>query len=64
VLRAAPLFVWRDPKGVPWCDVIRESARKEFEAARRVRQTLLRRCVWQLLCVQPHAGRRRLPPGF
>jgi hypothetical protein len=37
VLRASPLFVWRDAKGVPWCDVIRESARKEFDAARRAR---------------------------
>jgi hypothetical protein len=35
VLRASPLFVWRDDKGVQWRDTLRQSARKEFEAARR-----------------------------
>ena len=31
VIRASVLFVWRDTKGRVWKDVIRESARKEFE---------------------------------
>jgi hypothetical protein len=35
VLRASALFVWRDEHGRPWRDVIRASARAEFEAARR-----------------------------
>lgn len=34
VWRASFLFVWRNEKGEEWRDVIRESARKEFEAAR------------------------------
>jgi hypothetical protein len=48
VLRASPLFVWRDDKGVPWRDTLRQSARKEFEAARRAPRApaalLLPRC--------------------
>jgi hypothetical protein len=35
VLRASNLFVWRDEHGRVWRDVIRASARAEFEAARR-----------------------------
>lgn len=34
VLRAARFFAWADPRGVPWRDVLRENARREFEAAR------------------------------
>ncbi|GIL87430.1 hypothetical protein Vretifemale_15542, partial [Volvox reticuliferus] len=34
ILRYSNLFVWRDDKGRLWRDVIRDSARKEFEAAR------------------------------
>jgi hypothetical protein len=34
VLRCSTLFVWRDDQGRPWRDVIRSSARKEFEDAR------------------------------
>tara|TARA_B100000482_G_scaffold3050_1_gene2817 strand:- start:57 stop:335 length:279 start_codon:yes stop_codon:yes gene_type:complete len=34
VWRASFLFVWKNEKGEEWRDVIRESARKEFEAAR------------------------------
>jgi len=34
VWRASFLFVWRNEKGEEWRDVIRESARKEFEASR------------------------------
>ncbi|KXZ45344.1 hypothetical protein GPECTOR_56g441 [Gonium pectorale] len=34
ILRYSNLFVWRDEKGRLWRDVIRDSARKEFEAAR------------------------------
>lgn len=34
MLRASLLFVWRDERGDTWRDVIRRSARGEFEAAR------------------------------
>ncbi|GLC39423.1 hypothetical protein PLESTM_000896000 [Pleodorina starrii] len=34
ILRYSNLFVWRDDKGRLWRDIIRDSARKEFEAAR------------------------------
>ncbi|CAL54420.1 Complex 1 LYR protein [Ostreococcus tauri] len=37
VIRASVFFVWRDERGRQWRDVIRESARKEFEAGRRER---------------------------
>jgi hypothetical protein len=42
VLRASPLFVWRNEAGVPWRDVIRDSARTEFNAARRAQRTRAR----------------------
>lgn len=35
VLRYSNLFVWKDEHGRMWKDVIRASARQEFEAARR-----------------------------
>ncbi|KAF8060016.1 hypothetical protein HT031_004954 [Scenedesmus sp. PABB004] len=35
VLRYSRLFVWRDEHGRRWRDVLRASARAEFEAARR-----------------------------
>ena len=34
VIRASVFFVWRDERGRGWRDVIRDSARKEFEAGR------------------------------
>lgn len=34
VLRTSRLFVWRNEQGVVWRDLIRSSARQEFEAAR------------------------------
>jgi hypothetical protein len=34
VLRAARAFYWSNEKGIPWYRVLRESARREFEAAR------------------------------
>ena len=34
VLRYSNLFVWKDERGRMWRDVIRDSTRKEFEAAR------------------------------
>ena len=37
VIRASVLFVWRDDRGRAWRDVIRESARREFEAGRHER---------------------------
>lgn len=36
VLRSSLLFVWKDNNGRVWRDVIRDSARQEFDAARRV----------------------------
>eukprot|EP00884_Botryococcus_braunii_P021303 jgi/Botrbrau1/7857/Bobra.9_2s0033.1 len=36
ILRYSKLFVWSDDRGKPWAEVLRESARKEFEAARLV----------------------------
>ncbi|CAI5463886.1 unnamed protein product [Closterium sp. Yama58-4] len=36
VLRTTRVFVWPHPSGALWRDVLRESARKEFEAARFV----------------------------
>jgi hypothetical protein len=69
VLRASPLFVWRNDKGVPWCDVIRESARKEFDAARRARKrralnasthALVRAHVRSRICsLKPRRGAER-----
>ena len=37
VIRASVLFVWKDSKGHVWKDVIRESARKEFEQGKHER---------------------------
>lgn len=37
MLRYSNLFVWRDEHGRRWRDVLRASARSEFEAARRER---------------------------
>ena len=37
VIRASVLFVWKDTKGRMWKDVIRESARKEFEEGKHER---------------------------
>ncbi|KAL0731873.1 hypothetical protein Bca4012_027967 [Brassica carinata] len=34
VLRATRFYAWTDSRGVTWRDVLRENARKEFEAAR------------------------------
>lgn len=34
IFRISALFVWRDERGRVWRDVLRQSARQEFEAAR------------------------------
>ena len=34
ILRATKAYNWPDEKGVPWSEVLRQNARKEFEAAR------------------------------
>lgn len=34
ILRAARLFAWPDDRGVPWREVLRANARREFEEAR------------------------------
>jgi hypothetical protein len=41
VLRHADLFLWRDERGRVWRDVLRASARAEFEAARAERDAEL-----------------------
>ncbi|KAJ1266345.1 hypothetical protein BS78_08G144000 [Paspalum vaginatum] len=37
IIRATRLFVWLDPRGVPWGEVLRANARREFEEAREER---------------------------
>ncbi|EHA8589859.1 LYR motif-containing protein 4B [Cocos nucifera] len=34
ILRATRFFTWPDARGIPWRDVLRENARREFEEAR------------------------------
>ncbi|GFP98229.1 hypothetical protein PHJA_001966900 [Phtheirospermum japonicum] len=34
IIRATRFFIWPDSRGVMWRDVLRENARKEFDAAR------------------------------
>ncbi|ERM95208.1 hypothetical protein AMTR_s00009p00266500 [Amborella trichopoda] len=34
IIRATRFFLWPDQRGVPWCVVLRENARREFEEAR------------------------------
>ncbi|XP_072957331.1 uncharacterized protein [Typha angustifolia] len=34
ILRATRFFTWPDARGVPWRDVLRDNARREFEEAR------------------------------
>jgi hypothetical protein len=34
ILRASKHFTWVNPAGVPWSNVLKENARKEFEQAR------------------------------
>lgn len=34
ILRATRFFMWSDPRGVTWRDVLRDNARREFEEAR------------------------------
>ena len=34
ILRASRFFTWTDSRGFLWRDILRENARKEFEAAR------------------------------
>jgi len=41
VLRTSRAFYWSNDKGIPWCRVLKESARKEFEAARNEKDPLI-----------------------
>ena len=41
IIRTARSFYWPNEDGVPWKDVLRESARKEFEEAREERDPLI-----------------------
>ena len=55
VLRTSRAFYWADEKGRPWPEVLRESARKEFEEAREERDPLI---VARLLLVGRDALRQ------
>ncbi|KAK4533268.1 hypothetical protein CCYA_CCYA16G4150 [Cyanidiococcus yangmingshanensis] len=37
-LRTSRVFTWHHPSGRPWCEVLAETLRKEFEAARQERE--------------------------
>jgi len=41
ILRTAKYFYWPNDDGLPWCNVLRDSARKEFEEARDERDPLI-----------------------
>lgn len=41
ILRATRLFTWNNEQGIPWAEILRKNARKEFEAARFERDPLL-----------------------
>ncbi len=41
ILRASRHFTWNNEQGVPWSIILRQHARKEFEAARYERDPLL-----------------------
>lgn len=41
VLRTCRVFYWSNDQGVPWCRVLRESARREFEEARQEKDPLI-----------------------
>lgn len=41
ILRTSRHFTWNNEKGIPWSLILRENARKEFEAARHERDPLL-----------------------
>ena len=48
VLRTSRAFYWSNEKGIPWCRVLRESARKEFEEARHEKDPVI---IMRLLVV-------------
>ncbi len=41
IIRASRHFYWKNHDGIPWSDVIKRSARKEFEAARYERDPIM-----------------------
>jgi hypothetical protein len=41
VLRTCRTFYWSNDQGIPWCRVLRESARKEFEQGRNENDPLI-----------------------
>ena len=41
ILRATRMFTWNNEQGIPWAEILRKNARKEFEAARFERDPLL-----------------------
>lgn len=34
ILRATRFFTWNNEQGIPWSEILRQNARKEFEQAR------------------------------
>ncbi|KAL6659977.1 hypothetical protein ACP70R_002099 [Stipagrostis hirtigluma subsp. patula] len=59
ILRATRLFAWPDDRGVPWRDVLRANARREFEEARaeRDREVVARLLIGGRDAVQQALGR-------
>jgi hypothetical protein len=41
ILRASRHFTWNNDQGVPWAEILRKNARKEFEASRYERDPVL-----------------------
>ena len=41
ILRASRHFYWKNQDGIPWSDIIKRSARKEFEVARHERDPVM-----------------------
>jgi hypothetical protein len=48
ILRASKLFTWNNPQGIPWSEILRQNARKEFELAKLEKDPLK---ITQLLFV-------------
>lgn len=47
ILRATRLFTWNNEQGMPWAEILRKNARKEFETARHERDpTLITRMLF------------------
>ena len=54
ILKVTKAFYWTNEKGIPWCVVLRESARKEFETHRHLsdRAEISRQIMMGHRCVE------------